>query len=185
MEPLTRISGRHAGDLPKCLQKRPEMSQARSARGGSSSFSQGSSPTFTPESHPAPEGSVGVMGKTLPGWCDSTSVSAPGDLGDSRFGWNLSFIHELNCLRRCQWEVLAGSQRPGGSVVTAWEFNPELTFEQAGSDWIVLDADAGVVLRASGPAAHVLTALAAPGTAPHPCRTTPTARCRPAVSTPR
>lgn len=49
--------------------------------------------------------------------------------------------------------------------MTAWEFNPALTFEQAGSDWIVLDADAGVVLRASGSAAHVLTAIAAPGTA--------------------
>ncbi len=50
--------------------------------------------------------------------------------------------------------------------MTTWQFNPELTFEQAGSDWIVLDADAGMVLRASGPAAHVLTAIDAPGTAP-------------------
>ena len=51
------------------------------------------------------------------------------------------------------------------TIVTAWQLNPELTFEQASGDWIVLDANAGVVLRASGPAAHVLDAIAAPGTA--------------------
>ncbi len=49
--------------------------------------------------------------------------------------------------------------------MTTWQFNPELTFEQAGSDWIVLDASAGVVLRASGPAAHALTAIAVIATA--------------------
>ena len=49
--------------------------------------------------------------------------------------------------------------------VTAWQLNPELTLEQASGEWIVLDANAGVVLRASGPAAHVLDAITAPGTA--------------------
>jgi hypothetical protein len=42
--------------------------------------------------------------------------------------------------------------------MTSWKFNPELTFEQAGSEWVVLDTNAGVVLRASGSAAQVLTA---------------------------
>jgi len=41
-----------------------------------------------------------------------------------------------------------------------------LTFEPASGDWIVLDANAGVVLRASGPAAHVLTGIAVAGAAP-------------------
>lgn len=43
--------------------------------------------------------------------------------------------------------------------MTAWKFNPGLTFEQVGGDWIVLDANAGVMLRASCPAAHRLTAI--------------------------
>jgi len=48
----------------------------------------------------------------------------------------------------------------------AWQLNPQLTFEQAGPEWIVFDPNARVVLRASGPAARVLTVIAAsPATA--------------------
>ncbi len=50
--------------------------------------------------------------------------------------------------------------------MTAWHFNPELTFEKVGDDWLVLNPDAAVVLRASGPAAEVLTATATASPAP-------------------
>lgn len=47
---------------------------------------------------------------------------------------------------------MRGSAFGNSTTVTAWQLNPELTFEQASGDWIVLDANAGMVLRASGPA---------------------------------
>ena len=50
--------------------------------------------------------------------------------------------------------------------MTAWHFNPELTFEKVGDDWLVLNPDAAVMLRASGPAAEVLNATATASPAP-------------------
>jgi len=71
-------------------------------------------------------------------------------------GTNLRWSHEKP----------AAFHRAGGAFVTAWQFNPELTFEKVGDDWLVLNPDAAVMLRASGPAAEVLTATAAASPAP-------------------
>ena len=64
------------------------------------------------------------MGETSPGWRDSTIVSVSDNLGAFGFGWNLSFVHEVICHTRCQWEVLAGSQRPRGISHDGMEIQP-------------------------------------------------------------